>query len=60
MLPLSKLDDGLDDDSLLDEKGYPAEMNPAERESIEDSKYEERLQLAVLETRAFLALVGSL
>ena len=60
MLPLSKLDDGLDDDSLLDEKGYLAGMDLAERESIEDSKYEERLQIAVSDTLAFLEFGGSL
>lgn len=60
MLPLSKLDDGLDDDSLLDEKGYPAEMDPEERAAIEEAEYEERLQRAVSDTLAFLELGGSL
>jgi|GEM_PF-1983646 len=59
-LPFSKLYDGFDDDSLLDEQGYPVEMDTAEREAIEEAEYEESLQLAVADTQAFLALGGSL
>ena len=54
------LDDGLDDDSLLDDQGYPVEMDSSKRESIEDSEYEERLKRAVADTQAFLALGGTL
>ena len=56
----TKLNDGLDDDSLLDEQGYPVDMDQAERESIEEAEYEEKLQIAVVETRAFVALGGTL
>jgi len=52
--------DGLEDDFLLDDQGYPVEMDPVERESIEEAEYEDRLQLAVAENQAFLALGGSL
>ena len=48
------------DESLLDEQGYPAEMDPEERAAIEEAEYKERLQLAVAENQAFLALGGSL
>ena len=57
-IPFGILDDGLDDDSLLDDQGYPVEMDSAKKESIEDSEYEERLKRAVADTQAFLAIGG--
>ena len=48
------------EDSLLDEFGHPVEMNPSEKKALEDAEYAERLQFAVAENQAFLALGGRL
>lgn len=52
------LNDDLECDSLIDEQGYPVEMDPVEREAIEEAEFEESLQRAVAENQAFLALGG--
>ena len=39
ILPYTKLNDGLDDDDLLDEQGFPVEMPREERQAIEDAEY---------------------
>ena len=54
------LHDGLDDAPLLDVQGFPAEIDPIERESIDEAEYAEKLQIAVAENLAFLALGGTL
>ena len=48
------------EDSLLDEFGRPVEMNPSEKKTLEEAEYAERLQFAVAENQAFLALGGRL
>lgn len=48
------------EDSLLDEFGRPVEMNTSEKKALEEAEYAERLQFAVAENQAFLALGGRL
>lgn len=43
------------DDSLLDEYGYPIEMNPSEKKTLEEAEYAERLQFAVAENHGYQA-----
>ena len=50
--------DDLECDSLIADQGYPVEMDPVEREAIEEAEFEESLQRAVAENQAFLALGG--
>lgn len=60
MLPFSKLEEDLDYEQIVNENGYPIEMDLAERNASEEKEYKECLQVAVEETLAFLALGGSL
>ena len=46
-LPPTLLGDGLDDESMLDDHGYPTDMDAAERRTIEEKEYREGLETAV-------------
>lgn len=50
-LPFSKLNDGLDNDDLIDEQGYPVEMSACERIATEILEYDFRLRIAIEENR---------
>lgn len=39
--------DGLDDEPMLDDHGYPTDMDSAERKAIEEKEYEEGLEAVV-------------
>lgn len=41
------LGDGLDDEPMLDDHGYPTDMDSAERKAIEEKEYEEGLEAVV-------------
>ena len=41
------LDDGLDDEPMLDDHGYPTDMDPTERKSIEEKEYKDGLKSVV-------------
>lgn len=60
MLPFSKLEEDLDYEQIVNENGYPIEMDLAERNAIEEKEYKECLQIAISENLAFLALGGSI
>lgn len=56
----TNVNDSLDDEPMIDELGFPTDMDPVEREAILEREYEEQLALHVAETQAFLALGGAL
>lgn len=58
-LPLSRLNDGLDDDVLIDEQGYPIDMAADERNAIEEMEYDSCLAQAVEENLQALAFEKS-
>lgn len=45
-------DDGLDDEPMLDDHGYPTDMDPDERKAIEEKEYEEGLDAVVESNKA--------
>ena len=46
-LPPTLLGDGLDDEPMLDDNGYPTDMDSAERQAIEEKEYRDGLETAV-------------
>lgn len=46
-LPPTLLGDGLDDEPMLDDHGYPTDMDSAEKKAIEEKEYEEGLEAVV-------------
>lgn len=46
-LPPTLLGDGLDDEPMLDDHGYPTDMDSAERKAIEKKEYRKGLETAV-------------
>ena len=46
-LPPTLLGDGLNDEPMLDDHGYPTDMDSAERKAIEEKEYEEGLEAVV-------------
>ena len=46
-LPPTLLGDGLDDEPMLDDHGYPTDMDSAERKAIEEKEYQEGLEAVV-------------
>lgn len=46
-LPPTLLGDGLDDEPMFDDHGYPTDMDSAERQAIEEKEYRDGLETAV-------------
>ena len=56
----TRLNDGFDDNELLDVQGHRFEMAPEERAAIEEKEYESALLRVQQENQRFLAFGGTL